>query len=337
MDPWFVYLPLVTKDYSPPDFSVSTKTALPRNLNAGEVLAYTITVENSGTVVASDVYLYDPVPAGSTYRSGSAEGCAYSSLENRIEWNGSLPGGERHTCQFGVVADHDASGAITNTATITSSPLLHGPLIAPVTIQDSSRIMMTNGGFETEDTTGWSVSGDEPLPPPTVVEANGGINNPIPSSHHLLLGASDSEWQCHSPDPGQAGDRSSVASQIIYVPDEPGTTPRLDFWYRIRTFDHLLWTDLRLGDSLDVYVGGELALRDNYDNWPDGLPGCSDRQDSGWRTPDMPWGGTVYTESLMLDEWVGQTVEVRFELWTRWDGYYNTWAYVDGVRVVLDP
>jgi hypothetical protein len=53
--------------------------------------------------------------------------------------------------------------------------------------------------------------------------------------------------------------------------------------------------------------------------------------------PDTPWGGQVNMESLVLDEWVGQTVEVRFELWTREDGYYNTWAYLDGVRVVLDP
>jgi hypothetical protein len=195
--------------------------------------------------------------------------------------------------------------------------------------------MVTNGGFETEDTTGWSVGGDEPLPAPSVVEANGVITNPLPdSSHQLLLGTS--AW-CNAPNPDEQADHYSVATQTVHVPDVPGKIPRLEFWYRIRTYDHLLWTDLKLGDSLDVYVGGELALRDNYDNWPDGLPGCSDLQDSGWRNPDTPWGGTVYTESLKLDEWVDQEVEIRFELWTRWDGWYNTWAYIDGVRVVLDP
>ncbi len=334
--PWLVYLPVVTKNYRPPDLRASTKTANPDSVNAGEVLTYSITVRNTGTAAAADVFLHDPMPTGTSYRLGSAEGCSYSSQEDRIEWNGSVPGGDFHTCQFEVITDHDASGKITNTATITSSPLASGLVIVPVAVQDSSRIMVTNGGFETEDTSGWVVSGDDPLPAPSVVEANGGISNPLPdSSYHLLLGTS--AW-CNSPNPEEAADHSSVASQTIYVPNEPGTTPRLEFWYRILTYDHLLWTtDLRLGDSLDVYVGGALALRDNFENWPDPLPGCSDLQDSGWRTPDSPWGGDVYIESLILDEWVGQTVEIRFELWTRWDGWYNTWAYIDGVRVALDP
>ena len=34
-DPWFVYLPVVTKNYRPPDFTASTKAAIPGNVNAG--------------------------------------------------------------------------------------------------------------------------------------------------------------------------------------------------------------------------------------------------------------------------------------------------------------
>jgi uncharacterized repeat protein (TIGR01451 family) len=333
--PSLVYLPLVMRNYRLPDLATSTKTAIPDYLNAGEVLTYTIGVQNTGTVAAADVYLHDPMPAGTTYRFGSAEGCAYGANGDSIEWNGRLLGGEVHTCQFEVVADHNASGIITNTATITSSPPQAGHLVAPVIVKDSSRIMVTNGGFETADTAGWYVSGDSPLPAPDVVEANGVITTPIPGSSHLLL-LGTSAW-CNSPNPGEEGDHRSVASQTIYVPNEPGTRPRLEFWYRILTHDHLILTDRKQGDSLDVYVGGELALRDNYENWPDPLPGCSNLQDSGWRMPDNPWGGQVVTEALMLDEWAGQTVEVRFELWTRWDGWYNTWAYLDGVRVALDP
>ena len=332
--PSWIYLPVLARDYLLPDFSASTKAAIPAAVNAGEVLTYSVTVRNTGTAIASDVYLHDPIPAQASYAPGSAEGCDYNPLQLRIEWNGSVPGGESHTCQFAVHADNDASGAITNSATITSPPLPSSHVLVPVTVQASTQIMVTNGGFETEDTTGWNVYGQAPLPAPTVVAATAAITNPIlDSSHHLLLGTA--AW-CDTANPALLGDHSSIATQTIFVPNEPGRIPKLEFWYRIFTYDHLLWTDMRLGDSLDVYVGGELALRDNFENLPDPSPGCENLQDSGWRMPDNPWGGEVVTESLILDDWVGQMVEIRFELWTRWDGYYNTWAYIDGVRVAFE-
>jgi uncharacterized repeat protein (TIGR01451 family) len=319
-----IYLPLVIRNYTPPapDLSISTKTADKAAVNAGEVLAYTVVLTNSGDMPASVVFA-DPIPGQSSFVSGSAQNCTYSAGENQVKWSGPLPVGDTHTCQFSVQTAATATGNIVNDATVRDG---YRPM--PLSLIRSTPVMVVNGGFETGSTAGWSVTGDSVLPAPQVLAAA-----PHGGSYDLLLGGAN---YCLAPNPGQGGDHSSMATQTIYVPNVAGT-PTLHFWYRILTYDHLTWTDGRLGDSLDVYVAGERALRDNYENAPAAAPGCSSRQDSGWREPANPWGGQVATQVLDLGEWKGQSVEVRFELWTRWDGSYNTWAYLDDVRVEIQP
>jgi hypothetical protein len=234
-------------------------------------------------------------------------------------------------------AQEDANGENNNDTTSTTVVRQPFRVNLPLVVKRYRSVAIVNGGFEMGDTSGWVVSGDAPLPAPQVVSTD-----PKEGSHHLLLG---DDGYCNAPNPGLLGDRASVASQEIFVPDDL-VTPTLTFWYRVVTYDHLTWTPAtgnKLGDSFDVYVGGALALRDNYENHPDRAPGCGGLpKDSGWRRPDNPWFGSPPPEShgevhpLVFDltEWSGKWVEVRFELWTRYDGYYNTWAYVDDVQVV---
>jgi hypothetical protein len=221
-----------------------------------------------------------------------------------------------------VQVGHTATGQITNTATVDGLPL-----------QAHTPVMVTNGMFEAGDLTGWTVKEDDL--PEQVVDFEG--------SKMARLGVPDI---CNTANPDTPGDHSAAITQSIPIPNVPGT-PVITFRYRIYTYDHVTWTDGNtLGDSFDVYVNGQLALRDNYENYPERSPGCSgEPQDSGWLTPGNPWFGNEesslgesHPEMFTLsDDLKGQTVEIRFELWARVDGYYNTWAYVDDVLVEIEP
>jgi hypothetical protein len=211
------------------------------------------------------------------------------------------------------------------TTIVSSSLKLKSWVYLPLVLRSE---IVKNGSFETGDTSGWHTQGDGVLPAPTVV-----MTDPHGGDFHLLLG--DPSY-CYAPNPAQQGHHISVVSQTAHIPKLTGT-PILTFSYRVFTYDHLTWTGGKTGDSLDVYVGNQLALQDNYENFPLPAPGCDDLQDSGWRTPDDPWGGDVYPDALDLSEWKGTSVELRFELITRWDGYFNTWAYLDEVRVEIIP
>ncbi|HFD39007.1 MAG TPA: DUF11 domain-containing protein, partial [Anaerolineae bacterium] len=110
------YLPLLLRNYSPPvpDLSTSTKTADKEAVNAGEEIAYTLEIRNTGTVTA-DVSLTDPIPAQTTLMPG-IQGCSYDN--GQVIWNGSLPPGQSHTCRFTVRVNDDAGGSIVNIATL---------------------------------------------------------------------------------------------------------------------------------------------------------------------------------------------------------------------------
>jgi len=326
-----VYLPLLLRSYTPATLSTS-KTAEPPAVNAGDLLTYTLTLTNSGTTTARNVTLSDPIPAVARYeRIVYGSPCQYEAggARGRVTWQEpELPGGEVRTCTFVVRVLTETEGTITNTAIVTATDVLS------VMLQQTTPVMVVNGGFESGDPPGgWAVTGDAVLPLPVAIGSDA-FSDPADGDYQLLLG--DAGY-CNPPNPELAGDHHSTVTQSIYVPYIPGITARLAFSYRILTYDHLWWTNSKLGDAFEVYVGSELALRDNYDNSPGPSPGCDDLQDSGWRTPNDPWGGVAYHDVLDLSEWVGTEVEIKFDLTTRWDGYYNTWAYLDEVRVILDP
>ena len=319
VDKTLIYLPLILRAYSPPSISCSTKEAQPAAINAGETLTYTLSLHNTGTEPATGIVLTDVIPIWATFVPASDKEC--QETDGVITWSGTLHPGQPVECQFSVKAAEDVCQAVTNTAKVS------GDNVPTKMLQEITPVMVSNGGFKTGTTDGWQVQGDDPLPAPQVV-----TDTVDPDIHYLRLGTSA---YCNTASPDEPGDHASRIKQTIDVPNLSGRA-MLNFRYRIFTFDHLLWTSGKSGDSLDVYVADTLAMNDNYNNYPAPVPGCSNLQDSGWRTPDQPWGGTSYPDVLDLTEWKGKSVEIRFELWTRWDGYYNTWAYLDDVKVVFE-
>ncbi|MEM1034615.1 MAG: isopeptide-forming domain-containing fimbrial protein [Myxococcota bacterium] len=141
-----------------PDFTSSTKTVVDTNgatLQPGDTLEYTIDVVNQGTDTAVDVVLTDPIPAGTTYVPGSLEILSgdpgpgvltdvagddageFDAGNNEIivrlgtgadSMNGGdMAIGDMTSLTFSVTVDQDASGVISNQATVNAGGALGAP------------------------------------------------------------------------------------------------------------------------------------------------------------------------------------------------------------------
>lgn len=135
-----------------------------------------------------------------------------------------------------------------------------------------------------------------------------------------LLGNPD--WGAGYPNPIPAG--RAWIEQPVRVPDT--AAPRLNFWYRILSYDIMGGTE-RVWDRLDVTVNGEssVVFRDGSRRSP-GQQGILD--DLGWKQGEVD-----------LSRYRGQSVTLRFANWNQeyepLDGFdlYNTWTYLDEVEV----
>jgi hypothetical protein len=164
-----------------------------------------------------------------------------------------------------------------------------------------------NGGFETGDFTYWTHGGELAQTVQSDVACQ--------CKHAALLG--NPGYPCAG---GVPVGRAWI--QRTFAVTSTGS-PVLSFCYRIMTHDHIKWTDgTTLGDSFEVYVQGNRVLQDGYDNYPNRSPGCRSLQDLGWKS--------FYYD---LSSYKGQDIQVRFENWNRYDGWYNTWTYVDAVQI----
>jgi len=155
-----VYLPLVLRDYTPPapNLGTSTKTADKAAVNAGDTLRYTIVLSNSGSITAN-VTFSDPIPEGTTFVAGSAQGCDPNADQTGMEWSGTLPPTASHTCQFSVQVNAAAGGSIVNTATA-----YDGYHLAPATLQESTPVQSWHQGTGTAGWTFYSVAGCQDNP-----------------------------------------------------------------------------------------------------------------------------------------------------------------------------
>ena len=102
------------------------KTVDPTVAQSGDVLTYTVVIENVGASWAYGTVLTDPIPAGTTYVGASARATsgyvAYDEDGNLIRWQGDLAPGHTVTVTFMVWVHDDAipSTLITNQAYLDS-------------------------------------------------------------------------------------------------------------------------------------------------------------------------------------------------------------------------
>jgi uncharacterized repeat protein (TIGR01451 family) len=125
-----------------PDLRASTKTGLPKQVQLGDPVTYTIWLRNVGGLNALPAYLSDPIPAGAIYISGTVKtgggvSVGYDSVKKQIYWRGNLLMGQPISLTFSVYAGLPGSardGIMTNTVLITDS--LGGPvtLVATTTV-----------------------------------------------------------------------------------------------------------------------------------------------------------------------------------------------------------
>ena len=181
-----------------------------------------------------------------------------------------------------------------------------------------------NGDFDTGTFTDWNTGG---------ILFKAVVPTPGPGGDSVLAARLGTD--AYGPaldDPGSAGSvpvGSATISQTVRVPDVSEVQrPTLIFWYRVLTYD-VLYSKVcadGLCDSFDVTLHDaagqpQLLLRD-------GNPTQVYRElhDTGWKRA-----------SIDLRPYAGQTVQLEFSNWNRNDNLFNTWSYVDAIRLIDWP
>jgi len=192
----------------------------------------------------------------------------------------------------------------------------------PFTAGDTYTMIETvhNGSFDTGNFTEWDASGTLFK---AVVPTTGPYSTTIFAAR---LGTDAYGPSLPSPtDPGSVPIGNAAISQAIRVPDlSQAKRPTLTFWYRILTYDVLYSKNCTDGlcDSLDVSAYDaagtqHLLLRDGN---PTKVYG--QLYDTGWKRAIID-----------LRSYAGQTVRLDFSNWNRNDNLFNTWSFVDDIRV----
>src|SRR5690606_10111287 len=112
--------PSVRIDTDPVISFTATKSADKQSVKAGEELTYTITVANTGDVDYNSLTVSDNIPAGTTYKNGSAsEGATVTG--NTLTWAIDVPFGESREVSFTVVVAENLTdiASIRNVAKVT--------------------------------------------------------------------------------------------------------------------------------------------------------------------------------------------------------------------------
>ncbi len=114
-----------------PNLSSSTKNSSTPHANPGEVVTYTIRLNNTGGLSAQTVFLTDTIPTGLTYVTGSfsaSSGTANASLAPTLRWQGPLSPTKTITLTYRVTVNLGVTGSLVNQARLT------GAVIPPLTL-----------------------------------------------------------------------------------------------------------------------------------------------------------------------------------------------------------
>lgn len=101
---------------------VLKKAADPTSAAAGDLVTFTLTLDNRLAAAFDDLRIEDALPSTLTYVEGSATGgLTYNSVRRRLEWQGSIEGEEQIAFSFSVRLGNVPGGAsIANTAVLTA-------------------------------------------------------------------------------------------------------------------------------------------------------------------------------------------------------------------------
>ena len=193
---------------------------------------------------------------------------------------------------------------------------------------------LTNGDFENNQS-GWqfvnnglpsSIVSTTPTDPST-----GAPDTYIPAgAHSAILG--DPNYPCTSMPLGYAEIR-----QTFTVPNTANAQVWLDFDYIIYSQDASTRSDL---DRFEVYLqdGGNPVLRFSDGNMINDPVGCSEwrRVPGSENLRDGKANGWA-TASIDISASKGHTITIYFQNYSRYDNYYNTYTYLDNVRMREAP
>jgi hypothetical protein len=181
-----------------------------------------------------------------------------------------------------------------------------------------------NGDFEDgAGQTAWQET-ENPLPVSivqSVPERPSGSTPPADGSYAILLG--NTSYPCA--DDGVPIGHAAIEQAFNLPPN----VDRLTFKYIIWSQDAS--TDV-IYDRFEVYVNGNLEFHDG-NQISTGL-GCNN-----WRRvpgPENPRGGQTTgwaTGEIDLGAYAGQAVTISFRNYSRYDGWYNTYTYIDSVNI----
>ena len=193
---------------------------------------------------------------------------------------------------------------ISATPTLTPTPR---PVYLPLVLKLRRSLFLLNGGFESGAfLPGWQESGTLAREVTQAQRHSG--------SYAALLGSP------YYPNHGGCPVGEAAIHQLVDVP--ASGHPFLRFWYYICSYDLLQF------DYFAAYVAV----------WPNGAPNqvWMDGRPS-W--DDEIWCSEEWREAVIpLDIYLGQTITIKLtNAMTNADGWYNTWTYVDDVRLEERP
>lgn len=282
-----------------------------------DTLHYTLTYQNVGGAIAQNVWLTDTLPTGVVVVSSSPP---EQPNTGTLVWEvGDLEArGEKKTVTVTVRVQPSVSeSTLHNCAVLKNSETsaedcidswVERKVYLPFVMRNYSPYpcpWLVNGGFE-DGWTGWTHGGalDQSVSP----------DDPHSGHSSVLLGRLD--YVCTGSVP--AG--SAWVEQTFWV---PYTASQLTFWYNLFTQDkNPAHDDTR--DIFEVKIDGKQVYWDMNTTEP---TRCGTPINPGWKEPK--------TGPIDLTPYRGSCITLLFENWNRPHGSYNTWTYIDDVRI--DP